>query len=429
MPTLPALFAPDSITKIDFLPSEGVVEPYRRYGEPGTWWNCERKDTCTGCFTAITMIVDNLLANGPSDGTWSVEVTPITTQNGAAAADWMAPATISYTTTGPEADSDVVLGLIAAANTSANLLTQQDVDNWNRFRSYVVLSVGGTAETLRATSVQSGMTFAITVTPVAPSTVTPNTVASPDQSTLKVGGYVAIDRTQGANGYNDFGQPFLVEISASTPAADIVGPVYLGADTEPVNPGFKWREYDEGSAVAIVSYGVPLAYGETAIGAASIDTPVYIRHTADGDYFPGMVTDAAGAAAGATANVWTMTPVVANDTLYQLEITYGLEVVVLEYLSDGTAADTEITAGILAELDKRNGAGQPLEGITGVDGATLVLTGPADGTSFTPASIGVGDMGEVETTAGVTTHILFERDKFKAQSPRVGPVPVAVPHP
>jgi len=429
MPTLPPLFPADSITKIEFLPSEGVVEPYRRYGEPGTWWNCERKDTCTGCFPAVTMIVDNLLASGPSDGTWSITVTPITTQSGSAAADWMAPATIQYTTTGAEADNVVVLGLIAAANTGANLLTASDVDNWNRFRSYVALSVGGTAATLRATAVQSGMTFSIVVTPVAPSTVTPTTVASPDQSTLKVGGYVAINRTQGTNGYNDLGQPYLTQISSSTPVADIVGPVYLGADTEPLTSGYKWREYDESSAVSIASYGVMLAYGETAIGAASTDTSVYIRHTQDGDYFPGMVTDAAGAAAGATANVWTMTPVVVNDTLYQLEITYGLEVVVLEYLSDGTAADTEITAGILAELNKRNSVGQPLAGITGVDGATLVLTGPAAGTSFTPVSIGAGDMGEVETTAGVTTHILFARDKFKAPSTAVGPVPVAIPHP
>ena len=424
----PPLFHTRDVTKVDFLPVDGLIDPDTRYREPGDWCNCQRKDLCTACFPAVTQIVDNLLAGGPSTGTWRVDVIPVLTQTGAAAASGLGPAFITFDAVA-NTDADVVLGLIAAAETGANLLTQAHVNAWNRFRSIVRLTVGGTAETLRASAVAAGATFTILVTPVAPSTVTPTTVSAPTTTTIKVGLYVAIDRTQGINGFNQLGQPFVKNIEASTPEADIVGPVYRGANTEPVEPGFAFREYDEGSALSIVLYGVICAYGEGAIGMASKDQPVHVRHTDAGDFVAGMVTDDTGAALGATANVWTHTPVVLSNTQYLLQIVFGSAVQVLTVLSDGTATALEINAAMLAQLNLYNGAGGPLEGLTGVDGVTLVVTGPADGRSFTPSNVGVGDMSPVVTTPGLSTHILLTRgDKFANSSNRIGSVPVDVPH-
>lgn len=426
--TLPALLPPTDPTRI-FNQRTDLARPELRYAEPGMWWNSGEHDLLTGCFPAMTAVTDaELTGADPSTGVWTVTVTPITTQQGSAGADGMAPASISFTAAAT-ALSAVVTGLITAADDSSELISADDLAEWSRFRSYVDLSVSPSGATfLRATSVASGMEFLLEVTAPAGNSSTVTVITAPSTTTVKVGFYVAIDRTRGLNGYNEQGQPYLALIDANTPAADIVGPVYKGADTEPVESGYAFREYDESSNVPLIRYGQVLAYAEKAIDFASGPVPVYVRHTDAGDFLAGMATDQAGAEAGATANVWTMTPAVANDTLYQLEIQYNGEVEVLTYLSDGTAADTEITAGLLAQLNLRNGEGQPLEGITGVDGATLVLTGPADGRSFVATSIGVGDAGEVETTPGVTTHTLLTRgDEFVAQSIRIGSVPVNVP--
>lgn len=413
--------------RIEFQRTDGVQRPEAPYDEPGTWHDDTHHDLLTGCFPAVTMILDyELTGADPSTGLWTVTVTPLTTQTGSAGADGLAPASISFTAAAT-ALSDVVLGLIDAASEAAELLLPEDLAEWERFRSYVTLSVSPTAaEVLRFTSTASGNTFQVEITAPVGNGSTLTTIASPDDSVLTVGCYAAIDRTRG---FNDQGQPFLKLVEASTPAADLVGPVWLGVGTEPLDPGDAYRVYSQANNVPLVRFGHVRAAGTKAIPNGSIDTPVYVLHTATGTFPSGAVTDAAGAAAGATANVWTMTPVVVNDTLYQMQIVFGSETVVLTYLSDAGALATEITAGMLAQLNLYNVAGGPLEGITGVDGATLVLTGPADGRSFVVTSIGVGDMGEAETTPGVTTHILHPRDEFIAVSPGIGSAPISVPHP
>jgi len=427
--TLPALFPPRDLGRVQFQRND-LIKPHLRYGEPGTWWDGHRKDLISGCFAAVVMTVDaELTGVEPSVGDWIFTVTPITTQHGAAAADHMAPASITVAAADAVTLAATVLAAIAAAADGSSLTEAADLETWTRFASYVKLSVSPTgAAFLRFTSVTSGQEFSVSITAPAGNSYTLTTVASPSATTLKVGFYCAIDRTKGSNGYNAIGQPYLKPIEASTPESDIVGPIYFGDGTEDVSPGFPYREFEQRKDVPLVSYGHPLVYAYTTIPASSIGSPVYVRHTASGDWEPGMATDEAGAALGATANVWTMTPVVANDTLYQMQIVYGSSTVLLTYLSDGTAADTEITAGMLAQLNLYNGDGQALDGITGVDGATLVLTGPADGRSFAVTSIGVGDMGEAETTPGATTHIMLTRgDKWLAESSHVS-APVDVPH-
>ncbi len=424
---IPAIFHSRDPVKTDFLKSEGLIDPDTRYGEPGTWHNCQDKLLCTACIAAITQVVDNLFAgNDPSTGTWRVDITMVTTRHGAAAADAIAPTFIEFAAAATDLD-DVVLGLIAAADTGAGLTSLDDVAAWNRFKSLASLSVGGTAETLRATAVASGTEFTLVVTPPAGNTSTPTIVAAPSTSTVKVGLYVEIDRTQGSNGFDEFGNVFIKQMTSGTTLADIIGPVYLGVDTEPVQQGFSFREYSEGKTAAVAAYGVMLAYGEGAV--SGVGQPIYIRNTTSGDFIPGLVTDAAGAAAGATANLWTMTPVVVINTLYLLQIVFGSVTIVLTHLSSGVATATTISDGMRAQLALYNGADQPLEGIVGSGTTTFIATGPADGRSFTPSNVGVGDMGPVETEAAVATHILFTRgDKFDAPSTRIGAVPVNVPH-
>jgi hypothetical protein len=320
--------------------------------------------------------------------------------------------------------SAVLTGLVDAAADASSLTSPAELAAWQRMRSYV--NVSAEAGKLRLTAAAAGQEFTVTLTAPVGNTATAATVASPSTTTMNVGFYVAIDRTKGVNGFNAQGQPYIKSVEASTAGADIIGPVYLGQDTEPVNPGFAFREYAEGSNVPIVRHGPVVGYAEEIIPGA--DLRVYVRHTAGGDFLPGMAASATAAAAGATANVWTGTPTAANDTVYQQQIVYGSAIEVLTYLSDGTATDQEICDGLRAQLALRNGVGGPLEGITGSGTTTLILTGPADGRGFTPSSIGVGSLAWVETTPEVATHILHPRgDRFGAPSIRVGPAPIRVP--
>jgi hypothetical protein len=439
------VFNADDPTDIEFLREEGYLEPTNRFPEPGMWWDCERKDLCDGFYCTVTSIQDvELTGDDPSTGTWEITVTPLTTQQGPAGADGMEPATISFDAA---ADSlaDTVLGLIAASEDSANLLTPQDVVEWERFRSYVRLSVSPTGATfLRVTSVQSGMTFSLAV--VAPAgaggdstnSSTTTVIATAGDSTLNVGTYVAIDRTKGTNGRDPLGKFYLKEIEASTPPSDFVGPVYLGADTDPVTAGYKFRTYSEGSMVAFAHYGVMCGYGETAIAASNIGSSPYIRNTPSGDCPTGLIIDQAGAEAGATAGVLTVTPVAADSTLYEFDVSVDGEVIgTVSYTSSAAPATADEIANVYrTQLLAINAAYKAEFGIDAYSldaafGSPVVLTGRADGATvaLTPTAANVGDNGIVVTTPAVSTHTLFPRDKIAAASLRPGSVPVEIPHP
>lgn len=425
-------FPTQDLTAIPFLRSSGTTRVDFRYAEPGQWWNNKEGDLKSAHYPAVTQVIDvELTGTDPNTGTWTVIVTPLTTQTGAAAADAMAPASISIASTADALTANVT-DLIAAAVNASELETGADLASWNRFRSYVTASAGATTVELRLTAVQSGMTFSVAVTPAEAGNSSAQTViASPSTTTLKVGCYAELDTSKGSSGYDAHGRPYLKVISSSSTIANIVGPIYLGADTEPLEAGALFREYAQRSTPPIVTHGYPLACNDSLIAASSTGTAVYVRHTASGNYVPGMVSDATGAAVGATANVWTGTPTVTNSVLYVVDIQFNGTQTTLKYTSDGSAADTEIVAGLKAQLLLFNTATGPLYGITATSATTtLVLTGPSDGRSFTPSSVGsAGANAWVETTAGVTTHHKLTRgDKIAASATIIGSIPVNVPH-
>jgi hypothetical protein len=422
-------FPTQDLTAIPFQRSSGTTRVDFRYAEPGQWWNNKEGDIKSAHYPAITHVIDvELTGTDPNTGTWTVTVTPLTTQSGAAAADSMAPASISISSTN-DALTVNVTDLIAAAVNASELEAGADLASWNRFRSYVIAGAGATSAELRLTAVQAGMTFSVSVTGPAGNSSSQTVISSPSTTTLKVGCYAEIDTDQGTSGYDEHGRPYLKVISSTSTIANIVGPIYLGSDTEPLEAGALFREYAQRSTPPIVTHGYPLACNDSLIAASSVGTPVYVRHTASGNYVPGMVTDATGAAVGATANVWTGTPTSANDTVFTVTIAFGTVVETLTYLSDAGSSATEIATGLRAELAKFTGVGGSLYGLVGSGTATFIITGPADGRGFTPVNVGVGVVAWVETTAEVRTHLLLTRgDKIAASATIVGSIPVNVPH-
>lgn len=410
--------------------SDGVTRPTSNVIEPGQFYDDARGDVLTAHFPEVTQVTDyEITGTFASSATWTIVITPLTTRSGtAAAAQAMEPVSISYTATAQSA-ADTVTGIIAAINTSATGLTPAVLASWTRVRGYITASVGATTAKIRLTA-RAGITFSAEITStLAGDGYTATAIASPVTTTMKVGLYVAVDTTKGTAGYDKNGKPYITKITSSIAAANIIGPVYLGDGTKPVTRGFAYREFEPGS-VPLVRYGNCTAYGEKAIALSSGPEVVYVRHTDSGDYLAGMATDAAGAAAGATANVWTGTPTVTNSVLYVVDIQFDGKQITLKYTSDGSAADTEIVAGLKAQLLLVNTSSGPLYGITATSATTtLVLTGPSDGRGFTPSTIGAaGAIAWVETTAEVSTHTRLTRgDKFVAPSTRIGSVRTSVP--
>jgi hypothetical protein len=425
--TLPSLMQAQDLTRIQFQSGDDPM-PELRYTEPGTWARAAHGELMAAFYAAVTQVTTVLLGgDDPSTGLWKFTVVPITTQQGSAAADSKAPASFEYTAAATPL-ATVRTNLIAAALATGKIETAADLATWNRLNSYVTVEAGA-ALTLKFTAVAPGMKFNVLVTKPSGNTYSLTNVSVPGETKLNCGCYQVIDRTKGTNGFDAKGEPFLRAIADSSDnPADFVGPLFFGVGTEPLEPGDSFRQYGEGSDVSLPKWGQLNAYGEGAVTA--VDGPVYIRHTASGDYVTGMVTDAAGAAVGATANLWTGTPTPADNTLFTVDIQFEGKQITLKYKSDGSGADTEIVAGLKVQLALHNAAGGPLHGITATSATTtLVLQGPADGRPFTPSSIGsAGAIGWVETTPEVSTHYMHPRgDKFVGNSAGVGSVPVDVP--
>lgn len=415
-------------TRIAFQEADGTTNPQTPYGEPGTWTNGRRGDSVTGCLPAVKQVSQAVLAGtDPATGAFVMTVSPIADDSGSAWAEGMAPASITFTAAATTL-ANTVIGLIANAQTAATIVLPADLAAWRRFLSYVDVSIGSTAQTIVATSKTTGLSFTFSLTVPAGNTATVTDTTSAETRLALWGCYMAIDRAQGGNGYNASGQPYLKPITNATTAADVIGPVCTGSDSLPLASGAQFRTYGNGSGTLVI-YGDINASGADAIPRTSIGLPVYIRHTASGTALqPGMVTDATGAASGATANVWTGTPTAVSDTVYTQQVVFGTEVVLLTFLADGSATATEIVTGLKAQLALHTGVGGRLYGLVGSGTTTFVITGPSDGRGFTPSSVGVGVLAWVETTAEVSTHLYFPRDRFAASSPARGSVPVTVPN-
>jgi hypothetical protein len=410
--------------------SQGVTRPTSQVIEPGQFYDDALNDVLTAHFPEVTQVTDyEITGTFASSATWTIVITPLTTRSGtAAAAQAMEPVSISYTATAQSA-ADTVTGIIAAINTSATGLTPAVLATWTRVRGYITASAGATTAKVRLTA-RAGITFSAVITStLAGDSYTATAIASPVTSTMKVGLYVALDTTKGTSGYDANGKPYITAVTSSIAAANIIGPVFLGDGTKPVERGYAYREYETGN-IPLAKYGHVTAYGEKAIALASGPEVVYVRHTTSGDYLAGMATDAAGAAAGATANLWTGTPTAVDSTAYAFNVSVvnNLGVTVTELVTFSSGAGTTATL-IVTGLKAALLAKPTLTGlVAGAGTTTLTLTGPADGRAVTVADVGPGVLTFVETTPEVSTHTRLTRgDKFVAPSTRIGSVRTAVP--
>lgn len=441
--TLPALMPPYDQTRVRFQRTDGTDRPDLRHSEPGTWWNGRRGDVESLIFADVTQVVDLALGGTDPivvDESFFLTITPKLTQTGSAGSDGLGEVTIEIPVTNPTTLAAAVLAIIDAAETAGELLAPDDLATWQQFIRYASLTVSPTGATvLRISALNSGFTFDVTLTPVTGVTVTPTTISEPSTTTMKVGFYAAIDRTRGANGFNNQGGKYIKVVEASTPEEDIVGPIFLGNDTLPVEKNYPYREYAQGFDMSGVLYGQLLVYAETAIPASSIQQRVYVRHTASGDLLPGMAANQASAEAGATAAVVTVTPVAADSTLYEFDVVVGGTTIgTVSYTSSAAPATADEIAGAYrtqlaaiasAYLSKYGVVPYTLDAAFG---SPVVITGRADGTSvvLTPTAANVGDNGIVATTPAVSTHRLLalRGDRFLAQSLRIGSAPIDVPH-
>jgi hypothetical protein len=424
---LPALLEAQDLTRVSFQYAD-EVRPELRYSEPGTLATNADYELQDALFPSVTQVSTILLVDGDdsSTGDWLVEVTPIMTQNGPASADGMSTASFGHTAAATSL-ADLRTALIAAATATGTITTGAMLATWNRLLSYVTVEADAVAATIKLTSVAAGMTFRVTVTAPAGSSATVTDVLVPGTTTANVGFYQLIDRTKGTNGFSKKGIPYLRPItSVADSPADFVGPLFKGNGLDPMEPGDAYRTYGQGSDVSIPKWGEFHAYGEAALDSAN--ATVWVRHTAAGDFPTGSVTNAAGAAVGATANLWTGTPTAVDSTRYAAQITVTKEdgTVVTEEISFTAGAGTTATL-ICNGLRTNLGLKASLSGlVTGSGTATLLLTGPADGRAVTVTSAGPGTLAFVETTEEVSTHHPHPRDTFQASSIGIGSVPVIV---
>jgi hypothetical protein len=422
--TLPALFPTQDLTRIPFQYAD-QDRPELRHSEPGTVATGAEYQLRAAIFPAITQVTTILLAGAaPSTGNWEVTVTPTLTPSGAAAADAMSAASFDFDA---DADSlaDIRTGLIAAA--AGTITSGSHLASFNRLNSYGTVSASAVAATLIFTANAPGFVFALSSDVPAGNTTTITDTLVPGETKVKVGFYQVIDRDKGENGFSKKGIPYLRPLaSVADAAADMVGPVFKGNGLDPLEAGDAYRKYSEGSELSIPEYGEFNAYGEGAID--STGDVVWVRHTAGGDFPTGTVTDAAGAAEGATANLWTGTPTAVDATLYRAQITVTAVdgTVITEEIAFTSGAGTTATL-ICNGLRTNLALKATLTGlVTGSGTATLLLTGPADGRAVTVTSAGPGTLAFVETTEEVSTHHPHPRDTFQASSIGIGSVPVIV---
>jgi hypothetical protein len=428
--SLPPLFPFTNNLDIPFLKTDGVTNPDETIIEPGCFFDTSINDVGTAHYPQVVQVTDyELTGTFASSATWTVTVTMLTTQSGtSAAAHAMAPASTSFVATADTA-ADTVLGLIEAIN--AAITTIAGAYTGGNIASYVVASVGASAAKLRLTARVPGATFSAVITStVGGDGYTATSIASPVTDTIKVGLFYGIDTSKGTAGYDKEGRPYFTKITSSMSAATFRGPIFRGSDTQPVEPGFAYREYKSGQNIPYAKYGHISAYGEKAITLSNGPEAVYVRHTDAGDYLAGMVTDAAGAAVGATANLWTGTPtaVDATDYAFQVSVVNNLGVTVTEHVGFTSGAGTTATL-IVTGLKAALALKPTLTGLVAGGGtSTITLTGPADGRAVTVTNLGPGTIAFVETNPEVSTHTRTTRgEMFIAPSTHIGRARIAVP--
>ncbi len=143
------------------------------------------------------------------------------------------------------------------------------------------------------------------------------------------------------------------------------------------------RPFDT-TASAVNSYPIGAMVSVREVGEAAMQNVGDATAVAGGAVWAVVATtggDALGEARSdrdGTADVWTLTPTVADTTLYAIQLTLpaweNLPLVVrtYEYTSDGSAADSEITADFISQI---NGDATVSARVTASGTATLIITG------------------------------------------------------
>lgn len=255
---------------------------------------------------------------------------------------------------------------------------------------------------------QGAWTVSATCTPAAAEAVLTDTVA-----TSQTAGGVVIPMAR----FVRYGTVVQGMRRASLPSAatDVIAGVALRDMT-------RTRLYDT-LATAVDSYAIGDMVSVREQGA------VPMRNVGDAAAVPGgpvycVVSTSGGDALGearndrdGTADVWTLTPTVANSTIYAIQIVLpewdGLPAVVrtYEYTSDGSAADTEIVADFVSQI---NGDSVISGRVTASGTTTLIITGDVLGMPIlVQDAASAGDWASItHTTTAAAYTVLVPRARW-----------------
>lgn len=296
------------------------------------------------------------------------------------------PVTVTRASSVPVDDAAAAAALVLLINASGSL------------RGHVVASSASAVVTL--TFQHPNVVYGVATTVVG-STATVAQTQAPGGTAIPVARFVQRGTVVGGPPPSR-GAPALAALTSATTAAQISG-VTLRRNMLPngesalstaddVTPIGKMADVRSEGLVALLNSG-----GGTAAAGGQIHVVI---SEAGGD----SIGEARASAAGATAEVWTMTPTAAElDFMLQVEWTRSdgsVETTILSSANpDGSATQTEISDGFRASLTQAQADGR-LTGFAGSGTTTFILTGPV-GQSFTVSNVGEGVVAAVETTPAV----------------------------
>lgn len=296
------------------------------------------------------------------------------------------PVTVTRASAVPVDDTAAAAALVLAINAAGSL------------RGHVVASSAAAVITL--TFQHPNVVYGVATSVVA-ATATVAQTQAPGGTAIPVGRFVQRGTVVGQPPPSR-GAPALAALTALTTAAQISGVTMRRnmlpngesalASADDVVPIGKMADVRSEGPIAMLNSG-----GGTAQAGGQVHVVI---SEAGGD----SIGEARASAAGATAEVWTMTPTAAElDFLLEVEWTQPDGTVQRTPLvstgPDGSASQTEISDGFRTSLAQAQADGR-LTGFVGSGTSTFILTGPT-GQSFVVTNVGEGAVAAVETTPAV----------------------------
>lgn len=370
----------------------------------------------TGLHQAVKHQVTFLAAETITEGgEWTVTITPTTTINGVAVADALRAVTLSITVGATHTPTGFGVQLVAAYNAAKTVSTVAGVTSTTRIGE-IIGSMTTDSGTVTMVGAVAGETFEVSYTAEAGGSATVTNTVDASGTDMRIGTFVV------KTGLHADGVTPLVRVAQSGDAASaVIGMVADGGTRiKPIDSeaGYVARYYPPGRTVPIVPIGQ--GHGQwTAYAEAAVDDgdDVWVRVVATGSEVFGAVNDTPDY----TAQVVTVTPTAANDTVFKGNVSVFdedgrlLVSAVYSYTSDGNGADTEIVTGIKADLTT------PLTGYAALTGTgTLILTASQPGYTivYTPSGAGVENV--VLTTAYSSDHVKIPGIKFSRTTTAAG---------